>query len=127
MRLLNTPDYFSQSNGLLDAVTWLGYWITSLIGWMIFLTLVTAIILHCAIGLYMRAGIGPRFPTNTEENKKKTRKDMAVAQINALPTTPEDSAIVVPVEVAHRENTPCGNNPQISLRFLNNHPELCSN
>ena len=80
-----------------------------------------------AIGLYMRAGIGPRFPTNTEENKKKTRKDMAVAQINALPTTPEESAIVVPVEVAHCENTPCGNNPQTSLRFLNSHPELCSN
>jgi hypothetical protein len=59
----------------------------------------------------MRAGIGPRFPTNTEPNKKKTRKDIAKAQTNALPITPEDSAIVVPVKVAHCENTPFWEQP----------------
>jgi hypothetical protein len=55
------------------------------------------------VGPYIRAGIGPRFPKNTAENKKKTKNDMAVAQISALPTTPEESAIVVPMRIAQRE------------------------
>jgi len=53
------------------------------------------------------ATIGPRFPKNPAKNKKKTRKNMVMAPIKALPTTLEDSAIVVAlVKVPNHQNIP---------------------